>query len=328
MSSPAIQNGDRHPGFARALPVLNAADAPRPEPGAESIGRQDRFRHLVRRHPCLSGEGHHKSGRVHLPVSPACNIQCGYCKRSLNKHENRPGVASGLLAPEEAAGKVRQALELCPEISVVGIAGPGDTLATDHAIRTFQLVHREFPDLIKCLSTNGLMLPRRAEEIVAAGVQTVTVTVNAVDPEILRSICAGIVIDGVRLGGLEAAWMLIDAQMKGISRLVGLDVLVKINTVLIPGINDAHVEDIARTVKALGASMVNLIPLIPQHEMAHFHVPTCSELSLARERVERHLPVFRHCKQCRADACGIPGTANDLGQRLFGQSAGSTFSHG
>ena len=48
---------------------------------------------------------------------------------------------------------------------------------------------------------------------------------------------------------------------------------------------------------------------------------------MAREAAEQYLPVFRHCKHCRADACGIPGSGVDLADKLYGQSP-PVFSHG
>lgn|GEM_PF-6541677 len=48
---------------------------------------------------------------------------------------------------------LRNALKVCPDIKVAGIAGPGDTLATDDAIRTFRLIKEEFPQLLRCMST-------------------------------------------------------------------------------------------------------------------------------------------------------------------------------
>lgn len=178
------------------------------------------YQHLVKKHPCFNGEAHHKYGRIHLPVSPRCNIQCKFCKRSLNKFENRPGVAGSILTPEKALEVVDKALELCPEITVVGIAGPGDTLATPHALDTFQLVHEKYPDLIKCLSTNGLLLRENVNRIVKAGVKTVTVTVNAVDPEILKNICSYIFYNGQLINGKEAALWLLEAQLAGIKKSV------------------------------------------------------------------------------------------------------------
>jgi len=286
--------------------------------------------HLDGKHPCFSStaEGHKKAGRLHLPVSPACNIECRFCRRDFNSTEHRPGVARQLISPEEAPDVVARALELCPEINVVGIAGPGDTLATDHALRAFEFVHRRFPQLIKCLSTNGLLQFEKAERIASAGVGTITVTVNATKPSVLVQLCAGIGYGGRRIGGIEAAELLISKQLEGIRRIAELGVTVKANTVLVPGINDSHIEEVAATVAAAGASVINVIPLLPQHELSHLPRPDFIQISRARRDAEKHLGVFAHCNRCRADACGIPGET-DFSIALYGRPiAASTFSHG
>ncbi|WP_083225266.1 radical SAM protein [Acetivibrio mesophilus] len=281
----------------------------------------------LRRHPCLDAGSHNKYGRIHLPVSPICNIQCKFCRRCFNKWEERPGVTRKILSPKEALTIVDRALELCPQITVVGIAGPGDSLASNHAIDTFRVVHEKYPELIKCLSTNGLMLPDRAKDLVEVGVSTLTVTVNAVDADILSNICTHIVWDGKVNYGKEAALRLLASQTRGIWEAHKRGIFVKINTVLIPGINDEHVGDVARTVAGLGASKINIIPLIPQFEMADIEAPDCAMLNKAREDAEQYLEVFRHCTHCRADACGIPGSNEDLADRLYEQRI-ETFSHG
>lgn len=287
-----------------------------------------RFDKISSLHPCFSGEANVNRGRVHLPVSPACNIQCRFCKRSFNKFENRPGVTGELLSPQKASQLVDKALELCPEITVAGIAGPGDTLATPHALEAFRLINRSHPRLINCLSTNGLLLERYARDIRDAGVKTVTVTANAVDPEVLQNICSRVFLDGRSYEGLEAARLLIGAQKRGIRKMAELGAVVKINIVFIPGINDSHISEIARTVQELGAAIINIIPLIPQHELAEASPPTCFELNEARAAAEEFLPVFRHCQHCRADACGIPG-GKDLSGLLYEYGdIEQTFSHG
>jgi nitrogen fixation protein NifB len=153
------------------------------------------------------------------------------------------------------------------------------------------------------------------------------VTVNAVRTEILRNICSDIVLHGVHLTGDEAAGKLIAAQLRGIKKMSSIGPIIKINTVLIPGVNDNHVEEIARTTAEAGASMINLIPLIPQNEMKDIPAPTCDELNRAREIAEKYLTVFRHCQHCRADACGIPGSGQDLAGLLY-TTHPETFSHG
>ena len=295
-------------------------------PGAVKI--DERYAHISGRHPCFSGEANVNRGRVHLPVSPACNIRCRFCKRAFNKAEQRPGVSAKLLEPHEALDLVRRALEICPDITVAGIAGPGDTLATDHALTTLAIINRAYPDLINCLSTNGLLLERRAEEVFRAGVRTLTVTVNAVDPHILDRICSQVILDGKPYQGPEGAAILIDAQKRGIRKAAALGILGKVNIVFIPAINGDHIGDIARTAAENGAGIVNIIPIIPQYEFAAFPVPGCTELARAREAAEAYLPVFRHCRHCRADAAGIPGRG-DLSSLLYGyREFDQTFSHG
>lgn len=279
-------------------------------------------------HPCLGGAANVKFGRLHLPVSPVCNIQCRFCKRSLNKTESRPGVTGSVLRPEHAVERVEKALRLCPNITVVGIAGPGDTLATDDAIRAFSYVHKAFPDLILCLSTNGLLLPKKAEALFEAGVRTITVTVNAVDPAIQAKIISHVHWNHQTYAGEEAAAILIGQQLKGIRLVHDLGMVVKINSVLIPGINDAHIGKIAQTVRAHGANLYNIIPLIPQHDFQEIPAPTCAELNRAREEAAPYLDIFRHCQHCRADACGIPGK-KDFSKQLYGSvPVAETFSHG
>jgi nitrogen fixation protein NifB len=278
-------------------------------------------------HPCFASGAHNKYGRLHLPVSASCNIQCRFCSRVFNENENRPGVTSGILHPGDAVQIVGRALELCPRITVVGIAGPGDTLASDAALEAFRAVHRTYPALIMCLATNGLMLPERVEELIDAGVRTITVTVNAVDPAILEKIVSFIVFGGKRVTGREMGEILISRQIEGISMARSLGVTVKVNTVLIPGINDLHTEDVAREAGAAGASIYNIIPLIPQHELAHITPPDCGMLSRARESARKYVEVFHHCEHCRADACGIPGES-DFSRALYGGDTMETFSHG
>ncbi len=277
-------------------------------------------------HPCFSSEAHGRAGRIHLPVSPACNIQCKFCRRNFNKTENRPGVASEVLSPEGALEILGKALRLCPEITVVGIAGPGDPLATDHALRTFELIDEVHPELVKCLSTNGLFLPDKAEKIAGIGIKTITVTVNAVQPEILSKLCTRIKINEKLLTGIEGAKRLIEAQLTGINKIAYLGAVVKINIVLVPGINDMHISEVSKAVAEAGASMINIIPLIPQYELLNFSPPNCDELQYARDAAEKYLPVFRHCKQCRADAVGIPGIS-EFRHILYGD-APLAFSHG
>ena len=159
------------------------------------------FSELEKSHPCFGSHGA-TTGRIHLPVCPGCNIACRFCERSINTTENRPGVTAHVLKPEEAAEIVGKAIQISPDIKVAGIAGPGDTLASDNAFKTFNIIGREYPQLIKCMSTNGLLLDERADEVIAAGIDSLTVTVNAVDPEIEAQLNDYIIWHGKKISGM------------------------------------------------------------------------------------------------------------------------------
>ena len=295
---------------------------------ANPVPVYERFGHLARRHPCFSEEAHGRSGRIHLPVSPTCNIRCRFCERGFDSSTLRPGVTRQLLAPGMASQLVARALDLCPELTVVGVAGPGESLATSHAVDALEAVLSRFPGLIGCLSTNGLNLPAQVDRLAEIGVRTVSVTVNARTPAIWQKVYAWIRYRGRKMTGQEAARILTAAQEQGIRRAKGLGLVVKVNTVLVPGVNEDEIEGIAAWAACCGASLMNVIPLVPAAEMARFPVPDCQTLEQARRLVEKHLTVFRHCKHCRADACGIPGAGRDFAADLHGEARQETFSHG
>jgi nitrogen fixation protein NifB len=281
------------------------------------------------RHPCFALGKPHNKGRIHLPVSPGCNIACRFCERSLNRDEQRPGVTAEVLTPEEALTVVDQALKLAPELAVVGIAGPGDALATPFALRTFRLVKQQFPQMLRCMSTNGLLLAEKIDELVEVGVDTLTVTVNEVDPERLALINDHIVYHGRFHTGIEAAELLVANQRAGIRAAADRGLLIKVNTVLIPGINDERIGEIACAVKEAGAGLYNVIPLIPHAKMVDVSAPTCAQIDRARSDAEQHIRVFRHCQHCRADAIGSIG-GRDYGEQIYlnRKRHETTFSHG
>jgi nitrogen fixation protein NifB len=80
-----------------------------------------------------------------------------------------------------------------------------------------------------------------------------------------------------------------------------------VNTVLIPGINDQHILEIAKKVKELGAYTQNIMPLIPQHRLAHVSPPTQEQRKKIQDECSKIICQMRHCRQCRADACGKLG---------------------
>jgi nitrogen fixation protein NifB len=215
-----------------------------------------------------------------------------------------------LLTPVEAIEKVRLVMDseiMGPMIKVIGIAGPGDPLANEETFETFRLVGEEFPHLIKCMSTNGLLLPEKIDLLQDLDLHSLTVTVNAIDPEVGGRIYRHINYHGRRYVGTEAARILIANQLEGLQRAAEYGMTIKVNTVLIPGVNDSQVQMVAAKVKSLGAFVMNVMPLIPQADFADVIPPTVAELASVQSANEQIIGQFKHCKQCRADAVGLIG---------------------
>jgi nitrogen fixation protein NifB len=269
----------------------------------------------VKNHPCYSEEAHHHYARMHVAVAPACNIQCNYCNRKYDcSNESRPGVVSERLTPEQAAKKVLAVASNIPQMTVLGIAGPGDPLANpEKTFKTFELVNNTAPDIKLCLSTNGLMLPDYVDRIQALNIDHVTITINMIDPEIGAKIYPWIFYNKKRYEGVEAARILSERQLLGLEMLTARGILCKVNSVMIPGINDHHLVEVNKAVKSRGAFLHNIMPLIsaPEHGTV-FGIegrrgPTAQELKALQDSCEGEMNMMRHCRQCRADAVGLLG---------------------
>ena len=275
------------------------------------------MKNKIQGHPCFGGN-HKKNGRMHLAVAPKCNIKCGYCSRKHDcANESRPGVTSRLLTPREAIEKVREVMAspvLGPIIKVVGIAGPGDPLANEETFETFRMVKEEFPQLMLCLSTNGLLLPESIDRLYELGLHSLTVTINAIDPEIGARIYRHVIYHGRHYSGVEGARILIANQFEGLKRAGELGLTIKVNTVLVPGVNDDQLALIAKRVKELGAFVMNIMPIIPQADFADIEPPSEESMAALRKANEGIIGQFAHCKQCRADAVGLIG--NDLNMTI------------
>lgn len=277
-------------------------------------------------HPCFSKEAHHKFGRVHLPVAPACNIQCRYCIRKYDcANESRPGITSNVLTPAEALERVRAIALRNDRITVIGVAGPGDPLANDSTFDAMSSIHREFPELTLCLSTNGLLLSDRLEDIIRSGVRSLTITMNAVTPETAEKIYSRVKYRGRHYNGKEASELLVRNQSRGLRNAVDAGLMVKVNTVYIPGVNDVEIPLVAWQAGEWGADIMNIMPLIPQAEFEGYKRPSQDMMSSMRNECAKFISQMTHCRQCRADAFGILGEDKDMELEVLNSRIGEEY---
>ena len=271
----------------------------------------------LKNHPCFNVDVYRRAARVHLPVAPRCNLQCNYCDRSFDcTNESRPGVTSTLLLPFQALAYLKAVYESMPHLTVVGIAGPGDPFANPvETMETLRLVRRDFPNLLLCVATNGLGLVEHIDELVELKVSHVTLTINTVDPAVGARIYRWVRMGDRVYRGVDGAELLLARQREVLDRLRQTPILVKVNTIVIPGINDGQVGAVAAEVRAMGAEIMNTMAMVPVAgtPFASLGAPSAELVQQSREAAGAELPQMSHCARCRADACGLVGeTALDI----------------
>lgn len=134
-----------------------------------------------------------------------------------------------------------------------------------------------------------------------------------VDPAIGVKIYPWVHYKRKRYRGLEGVKILHEKQIEGLEALKEADILCKVNSVLIPGVNDHHIPEVNKVINEYGAFIHNIMPLIsaPEHG-THFGLtgqrgPTTAELKKVQDQCAGNMKIMRHCRQCRADAVGLLG---------------------
>jgi nitrogen fixation protein NifB len=196
------------------------------------------------------------------------------------------------------------------EIAVVGIAGPGDPFANaTETFETVKLVKGKFPEMLFCLSSNGVDVPQHIDKIVELGVSHVTITMNAIDPEIAAQIYSWVRFNKKIYRGIEAGKLVIERQTEAIKLLKQNNIVVKINTIILPGINDQHIIEVAQYVADLGADLMNCIPVHPNKDTAFEDIeePSKQMVHDIQNQISAFIKPMKHCARCRADAAGLLG---------------------
>lgn len=264
---------------------------------------------LARSHPCFYAGAKGKFGRIHLPAAPACNIQCAYCRRDCDcPNESRPGVASRVVTPEEALDRLERSLLETPHLSVAAVAGPGDAFADpERTLATFALIRRRNSEIALCVSSNGLNIKDSIGALRDLNVRFATITVNALDPAVAARLYQWVVFEGELIRGLEASRLLIERQMEAIALLKESGFVVKVNSVVVPGINDGHMLFLAKRLGRLGIDLMNFVPLIPVPgtELESTPAPAPETMRMLRQKASRYVSQMHHCERCRSDASGL-----------------------
>ena len=265
----------------------------------------------LQNHPCFNRSAAHQTARVHLPVAPHCNVQCNFCSRRMDcVNEGRPGVTSAVLTPPQALSYLERLAAKRDNIGVVGIAGPGDPMANaEETLATLRLVRERYPQMLLCLATNGLELLEHIPALAQLRLSHVTLTINGIDPAIAARVYAWGRFNKHVLRGEVLGKLMVERQLAALQSLKDHGILVKVNSIILPGVNDAHIPEVARVVAEFGADVMNCVPLLPVADTPFHALGQPDGKTVARVRLmsERFLPQMNHCARCRADAAGLVG---------------------
>ncbi len=178
---------------------------------------------------------------LRLSITDRCDLRCRYCMAEEMTFLPRAQI----LTLEEIATIARAFVELGVEkIRVTG----GEPLVRRGALELLEELGR-LPLKELVLTTNGMRLAQCAGRLVRAGVRRVNVSLDSLRPERFRHI--------TRFGDLERVLAGIEA-----ARRAGFD-RVKLNAVILRGVNDDEVVDLAAFAieRGLDISFIEEMPL-------------------------------------------------------------------
>jgi len=179
---------------------------------------------------------------LRVSITDRCNYRCIYCKPE-EQFEFIPHEE--ILRYEEIVEIIEEAVNL--GVTKVRITG-GEPFARKGVVNFIKKL-REIKKLEDIsLTTNGFFLSEYAEKLKDAGLNRVNISLDSLQEEKYKRITRG--------GSLEKALKGIDSALKA-----GL-LPIKINTVLIRGINDDEVEDFVRLTlgRPLNIRFIELMP--------------------------------------------------------------------
>ena len=107
----------------------------------------------------------------------------------------------------------------------------------------------------------------------------------------------------------KGAEILLANQMSAIEKLKASGITVKINSIIIPGINDHHIPAVAEHVGGMGVDILNCVPYYPNKGSAFedLEEPSREMVKQIRDESGKYVKQMRHCTRCRADAVGLLG---------------------
>jgi nitrogen fixation protein NifB len=141
----------------------------------------------------------------------------------------------------------------------------------------------------------------------ALKVNYITLTMNSYNVDTISKLVEWIKYKGVIYTGKEAAEILIENQFKSLKAILDNGINCKVNTVIVPDVNQYEVLELLEGIGSYGNVVGNLIPLIPVEGTIYENTSTLSIMEYEEifNRSRNILKQVKGCKKCRADSAFI-----------------------
>lgn len=211
------------------------------------------------------------------------------------------------MSPKVATARAISEIRKDSRVRIVAVSGPGEPLANPETFETIEIIRENLDAIQFCLSTNGTLLEENVPWLVNMGFKNLTVSMSTA-----KSSTASKIYEWARVGeniltGERMGSIIVDAQLRGISKAADAGITVKVNSILIPTVNQDDIIALAEIIADAGASLQNIVPLVPNDLLHKLKPPGNDLLETMRSQASRFINQFRHCKQCRSDVVGLPG---------------------
>jgi len=269
-------------------------------------------------------ETNERYGRVVVPLVGACNLQCVFCSKSIVCHNGgATREAMPELSPWQALKYAGEVLEEYPQLKSICIAGPGEPFADpEYAITAVKLIKKRFPAMNVSVITNGIEAFNYCDQLVAAGLDNLTVTINSLNRGIITRLYDWVRFEKRLYRGEQAAEIIRDNQIKTVRQFAYSGIDVKVNTIYLPGINDIDIVAIARKSAQIGAKSFACIRTVQDPDTGEnvSHPVSERELDAVRKQCSKYIEISGD-SNCR---CGTFGNAIFMKtkKRLFEIAAG------
>lgn len=171
---------------------------------------------------------------LRVSVTERCNFRCRYC---MSEKPFSWVPKENLLSYEELFAFIKIGID--NGIRKIRLTG-GEPTTRENLDELIAMIHKYAPDVHIGLTTNGFLLPAQAKKLKSAGLQRVNISLDSLNTETLNYIAQKDVLQQV-LTGINAA---VDAGLS-----------VKINSVILRGINDHEILSLFEYAKGIGAQI-------------------------------------------------------------------------